>query len=170
MNRLKFLRKESCLSLRKLSACTDISNTVLSYLETGTRPFRQEHISILTAFFNVTSDYLLGRSDYGLNVFPQFGQEEITLTESEYNRLKAHITVSQANLGNDKAVVFSMDTPRETQKIAIPRTCVYRELKGALGDYDMGESLSKKLDELKSHMTSADLEKTIRFIEEYILK
>lgn len=169
MNRLKSLRKESRLSLRQLSAYTGISNPVLSYLETGVRPFRQEHIDILTAFFKVTSDYLLGRSDYGLMIFPEFGEDEITLTEGEYDRLRANINVTVISQGS-KAVVVSVDTPKCEQKVVVGGSCVYRELKGTLKDYNMTESLSKKLDELKSHMTSDDLEKTIRFIEEYILK
>ncbi len=169
MNRLKFLRKEIDLSLRKLSAKTGISNPVLSYLETGVRPFRQEHISILTAFFNVTSDFLLGRSDYGYVVYPQFGQEEMTLTEGEYNRLREHISVSLITLGS-KAIAISADTPCEERKLTIPKVVVYRELKGNIGDYDMCDTLGKKLDDLKAHMTSEDLEKTIRFIEDYILK
>jgi len=169
MNRLKFLRKESGLSLRRLSALIDISDTVLSYLETGARPFRQEHLDILTAFFNVTSDYILGRSDYGLVVFPQFGQEEMTLTESEYLRLKGSITVSLVSHGS-KNVVMSMDTTKVEQNVVITKNAVYRELKGRMKDYDTVESLSRKLDELKSRMTSEDLEKTIRFIEDYIIK
>jgi len=169
MNRLKFLRKESRLSLRELSKNVGISNSVLSYLETGARPFRQEHLDILTAFFNVTNDYLLGRSDYGLNVFPQFGQDEMTLTEGEYLRLRENITISLVRQGN-AATVLNVDTPKVTQNVAITKMVVYRELKGRMKDYDTGESLSKRLDELKSRMTSDDLEKTIRFIEDYILK
>lgn len=169
MNRLKTLRKEIGLSLRQASALTGISNPVLSYLETGARPFRQEHISILTAFFNVTSDFLLGRSDYGYVVFPQYGSEEITLTEGEYSRLRTHIDVSLANVSN-QAAVLSIDTPKEEQRVAITKKVVYRELKGTPDDYDMKDVLSRRLDELKSHMTAEELEKTIRFIEDYIIR
>lgn len=169
MNRLKSLRKEVNLSLRKLSKMTGVSNPVLSYLETGARPFRQEHISVLTEFFNVTSDYLLGRSDYGLVVFPEFGLDPITLTESEYTRLWGHITVSFANTGN-KSIVLNVKSPLEESSLAIGKYVVYRELKGTVKDYDMADALSKRLDELKSRMTSDDMEKTIRFIEDYILK
>jgi len=169
MNRLKTLRKEAGLSLRKCSTLVGISNSVLSYLETGKRPFRQEHISTLTAFFNVTSDFLLGRSDYGYIVFPEFGSNELTLTAKEYARLRDHIEISIVNAGSQSSIL-SIDTPKEKQLVAVLAKVVYRELKGSMKDYDMEEALSAKLDELKSHMTSEDMEKTIRFIEDYILK
>ena len=84
-NRLRMLRNESHISLRTLSKYTHITNPVLSYLENGVRPFRQTHIDILCSFFNVTSDYLLGRTDNGLFVHTQIGEDELLLNESEYN-------------------------------------------------------------------------------------
>ena len=169
MNRLKNLRKEAGLSLRKCAEKCGISNAIISYLETGTRPFRQEHISKLTAFFNVTSDFLLGRTDYGYIVNPEFGDGEITLTEGEYQRLRDYIVVSIVRLGS-KARTVQIDTPKESQSVTVPEYVVYRELKGSIEDYDAQEMLSSKLMELSKHMTSAELDRTIRFIEEYILK
>ena len=167
MNRLKSLRNEMNLSLREVSNYTGISNPVLSVLENGKRPFRQEHISILTAFFNVTSDFLLGRTDYGYIVMPEFGDGEITLSEGEYKRLRDHITLSIISVGARETL--KVGTPVETQTLTIPDTVVYREIKGSIGDYNMQDALGTKLNELAKHMTSEELERSIRFIEEYIL-
>lgn len=62
-NNLRKLRQDKGLSLRKLSHWTDITPSVLSCLETGDRPFRENHITVLCNYFGVTSDYLLGRDD-----------------------------------------------------------------------------------------------------------
>lgn len=168
MNRLRNLREEVGLSLRKCAQKVGISNTIISCLENGKRPFRQEHISKLTAFFNVTSDFLLGRTDYGYIVNPEFGDGEITLTEGEYQRLREHIVVSFVRLGS-KARTIQIDTPLESQSVTVPEYVVYRELKGSIENYDAQEMLSAKLMELSKHMTSTELDRTIRFIEEYIL-
>lgn len=87
MNRLKLLRKRENITLRELAVYSGISNPTLSYLETEKRPFRQIHIDKLVAFFSITTDFLLGRSDYGYIVMPEYGDGEIVLVESEYERL-----------------------------------------------------------------------------------
>lgn len=169
MNRLKSLRKEVGLSLRSVEEKTGISNPVLSCLENGKRPFRQEHIVILTSFFNVTSDYLLGRTDFGLIVVPEFGAEELTLTEGEYKRLHEHISVTVIPNVGASALTLRIDTPLESQDIFVPTSVVYREIKGSISDYDLQETLGNKLAELAKRMTSEELDRAIRFIEEYIL-
>lgn len=168
MNKLKQLRKEADLTLRDLSKYVGIPNSVITYLESGTRPFRQVHIDKLTSFFNVTSDYLLGRSDYGYIVYPQYGSDEVILSDSEYNRLSDHITLSIIN--NKININVSIVDNKEETNINIPSHCVYRELKGELNDYDMKETLYLKLNELTKKMTESDLKKTIKFIEDYIFK
>jgi transcriptional regulator with XRE-family HTH domain len=63
MNRLKELRKEHRLSLRDLADRIMISYSALSNAENGKRNLTDIDIKILTEFFNVSSDYLLGLSD-----------------------------------------------------------------------------------------------------------
>jgi len=167
MNNLKRLRKEVSMSIRALEEKTHISLSVLNYLENGSRPFRQSHIDTLTSFFNVTSDYLLGRSDYGYIVRPQYGDEELLLTENEYSRLYESITLSIIKVGK-----FDLDltSSKQENKVVQSEFVVYRELKGKMEDYDMKETLSIKLNNLTKKMTEDDIRKTIKFIEEYIFK
>ena len=168
-NRLKKLRTEAGISLRELQKYTGITNSVLSVLESGKRPFRQTHIDALSSFFNVTSDFLLGRSDSGYVVFPEYGNDELLLTESEYAKLSPCINVSVI-YKNKQTTTFEMDTPVQEQRIVLSSHVVYRELKGTVDDYNMQENLFQKYMELGKHMTTDDLKKSIKFIEDYIIK
>lgn len=63
MNRLKFLRKEKKLTLSELQDKININRSVISKMENGDQPINSEYLIILSSFFNVSSDYLLGISD-----------------------------------------------------------------------------------------------------------
>lgn len=63
MNNLKKLRLQRKLTLLELSSQVHIAKSVLSYLENEVRPFTQEHMEILSKYFNVSIDYLLGNTD-----------------------------------------------------------------------------------------------------------
>lgn len=168
MNRLKQLRKQANLTVRELCDYVNISHSVLAYLENEVRPFRQLHIDRLTSFFNVTSDYLLGRSDYGYIVFPQYGNDQVILSENEYSRLGEYITLSI--IKNKLSLDITIKDKKQEETINMPNYCIYRELKGELNDYDMKETLCAKLQEMTKRMAESDLRKTISFIEEYIFK
>jgi transcriptional regulator with XRE-family HTH domain len=62
MNNLKKLRLAKNLTLRELADKVQINYTALSRAENGNRNLNDSDIQILTAFFNVTADYLLGLS------------------------------------------------------------------------------------------------------------
>lgn len=59
-NRLRYLRKKRGLTLRELETEVNISNPTLSRLENGQTSFTEEYIKVLTKYFGVTTDYLLG--------------------------------------------------------------------------------------------------------------
>ncbi len=63
MNRLKELRTEKRLTIRELGELTNISFPSISYMENETRPFTQNNLEILCKFFDVSTDYMLGKSD-----------------------------------------------------------------------------------------------------------
>lgn len=77
MNNLKKLRLQRRLTLKELSLEVHITKSVLSYLENEVRPFTQEHMEILSKYFNVSIDYLLGNTNnikvQTLNVADQDG-------------------------------------------------------------------------------------------------
>jgi len=63
MNKLKILRLEKQLTLRELARQTNISHPTLSRLETHQTTFNEENLIILSNFFGVTTDLLLGISN-----------------------------------------------------------------------------------------------------------
>lgn len=63
MNNLKKLRDEKNLSIRELGELTNISYSTISYMENEIRPFTQANLEILCSFFNVSADYMLGKTD-----------------------------------------------------------------------------------------------------------
>lgn len=60
MNNLKKIRLSHNLTLRELEKEININNATLSNLELGKTHFNNDYIKILTDFFNVSADYLLG--------------------------------------------------------------------------------------------------------------
>lgn len=91
MNNLKKLRLQNNLTLQELSKKVNIVASTLSYLENGKRQFTQEHLEILSKFFDCTTDYLLGKAIspngklYNVNVADSDG----TITKIQWELLDA---------------------------------------------------------------------------------
>lgn len=167
VNNLKYLRKLSGLSMRELASYTGVMTSTINYLEKEQRPFRQVHIDRLTSFFDVTVDFLLGRSDVGIYVYPQFGEEKLLFTQEEFNNLRDKITcdvlVRPATI-SAKFVGKTEDTYIETSHY------VYREIVGKASDYETTENLIASITGMLKKMSAEDLEKTKKFIVDYIIK
>lgn len=63
MNRIKQLRKEKEINQDVLADLLGLEVAAISKLETGRVPLRDEYILKLADFFNVSTDYLLGKTD-----------------------------------------------------------------------------------------------------------
>ena len=63
MNNLKKIRLNANKTTGQVSIATGIDRTSLSRMENGIRPLTQNHIEILSKYFNVSSDYLLGKTN-----------------------------------------------------------------------------------------------------------
>ncbi len=61
-DRIKRLREEKGWSQLELSKRTGINNSVLSRIESGKRPVEETEINIFADTFEVSGDYILGRS------------------------------------------------------------------------------------------------------------
>jgi len=62
--RLKMLRKKKNLTQKELGVILNISDRVLSYYEAGNRfPSDENTLNAIADYFDVTTDYLLGRTD-----------------------------------------------------------------------------------------------------------
>ena len=98
MNNLKYLRKKSNINLRDLGEMTGISFTSLSHLEREERAFREKHINALTFFFACTSDFLLGKTDYGIYVETSHGFTAISKADYEsylFNKELREVVISK---------------------------------------------------------------------------
>ena len=62
MNRIKQLRKEREINQDVLADLLGLEVAAISKLETGRVPLKDEYILKLASFFNVSSDYLLGKN------------------------------------------------------------------------------------------------------------
>lgn len=61
-NRISELRQKNKLTQKELADKLNINYSVLSRIETGERSIRDDELLEIADFFNVTTDYLLGRS------------------------------------------------------------------------------------------------------------
>ena len=95
MNRLKELRNEFNLSYRELSALTDLNYSLINRLELGKQRMIPTHVDILSKFFQVTSDYLLGMSDDGIkcSCFLPGGEIIVSITKSDYDLNTSEIEI-----------------------------------------------------------------------------
>lgn len=62
-DRIKKLREEAKLSQLELANRIGINNSVLSRIESGKRAVEDSEINLFADFFDVSGDYLLGRTD-----------------------------------------------------------------------------------------------------------
>ena len=63
MNRLRFLRNEKGESLEKIAKYLNVTIQTISNYETEKRDMTPDTILKLSEYFNVSTDYLLGKSD-----------------------------------------------------------------------------------------------------------
>lgn len=68
MNRLRFLRNEKGESLEKIAKYLNVTVQTISNYETEKRDMSPDTILKLAEYFNVSTDYLLGRTDIRNNV------------------------------------------------------------------------------------------------------
>ena len=166
MNRLKELREKSGLRLRELERYLDIDNSALCLIENGKRPLREIHVLKITNFFDVTSDYLLGYSDEGIGMY--FEDEHAFVSEIEYHLLKSQHHVSEMVV--TKPAGFGMSINSQVQEIRT-YSCIYsihRSVDVTQSDAGISTSTKEKIISELNRLDSRELEKVLRFINDYI--
>lgn len=170
MNNLKRLRYDAELSLREMADCTGLVHSTISRLEMGTRKFSSQHIAVLCSFFDVTSDYLLGRSSDGIGVYVcdvSFAEREhrfvsereladIRLSDGYKQRLMVNGAQTQAPIGVKNGDDGFAITPKSFRRSLV------------LSNKGNAESKAKEIEALLKGMTEKELDKTLLFIKEYI--
>ena len=89
MNNLKKLRLQNNLTLQELAKKVNIVASTISYLENGKRQFTQEHLELLSKFFNCSTDYLLGKTDNPKSLIIKVADSDGTITEVQHQLLDA---------------------------------------------------------------------------------
>lgn len=84
MNRLKELRQEQNLKQDVIAKLLSVETSAISKLENGKVPLRDTYIIILSDFFDVSTDYLLGRTDIKNDTDP-FGLKKLGFNINNYN-------------------------------------------------------------------------------------
>lgn len=85
MNRIKMLRKEKDIKQDVLANLLGLEIAGVSKLETGRVPLKDEYIIKLANYFEVSTDYLLGKSDIRNPETIDSDKINIGLSTKDYN-------------------------------------------------------------------------------------
>lgn len=80
MSRIRELRKERNLTMKKLGECVGVAESTISLYENEKRQPDNEMLKKIADFFDVSTDYLLGR-ERCRNIPETLGKEDITYME-----------------------------------------------------------------------------------------
>ena len=90
MNRLKFLREEKGLFQKDIAKLLNVSVPAVNQYESGKRDMSTDTLIILSEYFGVTTDYLLGKSDVrnpGKQIDDVLNEAMIGMSKKEYETL-----------------------------------------------------------------------------------
>lgn len=90
MNRIKQLRNEKNIKQDVLANLLNLEVAGVSKLETGRVPLKDEYIIKLSEYFEVSTDYLLGKSDIrnpGQQIDDILNEAMIGMSKEEYGKL-----------------------------------------------------------------------------------
>ena len=85
-NRIRELREKKGLLQIEISRHINVTREAYSLYETGKRQMNYETLCLLADFYNVSTDYLLGRQD----ALPSFLSEEERVIIAQYKELSEH--------------------------------------------------------------------------------
>lgn len=86
MNRLKDLRKEKGLTQKNVAKVLDITPQAYGLYEMEKRDIPTEFLKVLSTFFNVSIDYIIGKSDFK-NIDSNCDKIHIGLSVSDYENI-----------------------------------------------------------------------------------
>lgn len=112
MKRIKLLRESKGLTLDALSKLTHVHKSTLSRIENGLQEAKQSHIEILSEFFEVSTDYLLDKTNIK-------SKPPITIA--------AHMEVKSLNLGQ-KIIDLRQENNLSRKDLAIELGVSYSSL------------------------------------------
>ena len=85
--RLRELRKKAKKNLREVGEATNIAYSGLATIERGERKCNSSTLDILATYYNVTTDYLLGKTDNPNSLNVTIADADGSITSIEYTLL-----------------------------------------------------------------------------------
>ena len=107
-SKISDLRKNHNLTQKELSDKIGINQSVLNRIEKGTRPIRDDELKTIADYFNVSTDYLLGRDNLNRNAHLSNEQKKLL---SEFEGLNAEgkkaimVLIGQLNVARASAAM-----------------------------------------------------------------
>lgn len=129
----KQLIQKSGLSSYQISKDTGISESLISQWRSGRQLPKYDSLNILANYFNVSGDYLLGRTDPVINPSTVTLEQEYTLSDHEKNLLTAYRKNSDIQFAVDKLLGINNQQMRAI-KIARSNTSKVTEITGDFSD------------------------------------
>lgn len=90
MNRLKLLREEKKLIQKDIAKLLNVSIPAVNQYESGKRDMSTETVIKLAEYFNVSTDYLLGKTDIrnpGKQIDDVLNEAMIGMSKQDYEKL-----------------------------------------------------------------------------------
>lgn len=93
--RLKQLREEKGITQQELAQTLNIGRASISNYELGTRTPDIEILSKLADYFGVTTDYLIGKSDFRTNIDDEIEikNQELKVLQEKIEQVKKYINM-----------------------------------------------------------------------------
>ena len=112
------LRKEKSMSQKELADQTGISQSTIAKIEIGRNEATSNTIRKLSDFFNVTSDYLLGRTDELGTVLPSASIPVLTDREAHVLNLFRKMSFAEQNryIGFGEGLLGNTETSKSTKR------------------------------------------------------
>lgn len=109
-NKLKKLREEKGITQKELSELLNISTSAYGYYEQGKSFPNLETILLLSEYYNVSIDYLLGKSNYKYCVetllkkfnIPSYNEDSIEKIKLLLSEIIRELNKNQINLPSDE--------------------------------------------------------------------
>lgn len=170
MNRLKQLRARSQITLRELSKYVNIRVATLNLIENSKQPMREIHMLKLTNFFDVTSDYLLGYSNVGIGIYFESsddGEDHAYISSSELEKLNERYEINEKLLTHTPES-FVIKTISQETRLYRGEYSIFRSVNISKENANISESVKEKIIVEINRLNSNELEKVLKFINEYI--
>ncbi len=160
-NRLKFLLNEIGYkeSSRKIAEKTGVSFTTTFRLAKNDSDYNCSfnNLDSLCTFFNVSIDFLMGKSEDGYFVYSNTNNEKISLTYDEAIKYKTFIDIKE----------MAIDNIEENSDV-LPKTYIRRILR--LDEMTQKLYVSNEVKKKVNQMTYFQLKDILDLIDKYILK